>query len=105
MFKCFVICFEGGSVHFFNLSLSCTTGTGDKKFQFVLLNPFRFLSERNLLACQDKNMLPQEYNSKLFEILRICIFLKVKTSCGVRGAAPCFSVLKDSPMNYFWVES
>lgn len=74
------ICFEGGSVHFFSLSLSSTAGTGDKKFQFVLLNLLGFLSERNLLVCQHNNMMPQEYNSKLSEILQIFIFLKVKTS-------------------------
>lgn len=52
-----IMCFEDGSVNFFSLNLSCTTGTGDKKLQFVLLNPLRFLSERNLLACQTNTVL------------------------------------------------
>lgn len=49
--------FEDGVVNFFSWSLSCTTGTGDKKLQFVLQNLLRFLSETNLLVYQTNNML------------------------------------------------
>lgn len=47
--------FEDGSINVLNLSLSCTTG--DKKLQFILLNPLRLVSERNLLVRQTNNML------------------------------------------------